>query len=143
MNLTISTLFYFIGAILSILSLFVSKSSIPSFFSRGRILQSLRDENQDLNDALKKLRKRYFSDYNRFILLIVLVIFIVVFGYIKIRFTLENGFFILYIVYLGFVFFNMVNFFKLTSLFKKNVDKITDSLRKIVDRAKMSETAVA
>ena len=140
MYISINNLIYFLGAVLSIFVLFSSRSNIPSFFSRKRIIQLLRDENHDLDNALKKLRKWYYYDYDDFTVLPIVTIFFVLGISGVIQFTQDVFSIIIVIVYLVFLAFYRITIRKLPSLYQKNVDEITDSLRKIVDRIKLAET---
>ena len=139
---SIGSIIYVFGAILSVITLFSTKSSIPSFFSRGRFLQLLRNENQDLDDILKKLRKLYFSDYSYFTVFPIVAIFSILSILGIIRLTLDVSIMVLDIIFVSFTGFVRIDDLKLTSLYMKNVDEVTDSLRKIVDKNKIVETVV-
>ncbi|HLI47025.1 MAG TPA: hypothetical protein VKU94_07525, partial [Geobacterales bacterium] len=129
-------------AVLSILTLLASRSNIPSFFSRGRFLRLLRDENQDLDNALRELRKVYYSDYDYFIMIPALVILMLggIFG--KIKLSQETDLLILTIVYNAFLIFHASSLSKLTPLYKKNTKEITEPLRKIVDSTRIANAII-
>lgn len=140
MYISINSIIYLLGAIFSILAVLSSRSNIPSFFSRKRIIRLLRDENQDLDNALKKLRKWYFKDYDAFTVLPIVTIFLVLGISGVIQFTTNVDHIVIIIVFFAFIFYESVTTMKLPSLYQKNVDEITDSLRKIVDRTEIGET---
>jgi hypothetical protein len=142
MYISINNLLYSIGAIISILVLFSSSSNIPSFFSRKRIFQLLRDENQDLDSALKKLRKWYFYNYDVFTVVPITAIFLVLDISGVLQFTSYVSSIIIIIVYSAFIVFYLGIIWKLPSIFRKNVDEITASLRKIVDWIKIFNTVI-
>lgn len=140
MNVSINNILYLLGAVLGILTLLASGSNTPSFFSRGRFLRLLRDENRDLDDALRKLRKLYYTDYDYFIAIPALVILVLEAISGKIKFTQETGLLILSIVYNAFLIFHAINMSKLTPLYKKNTVEITEPLRKIIDSTRIADT---
>ncbi len=133
MYISINSIVYFLGAIFSALMLFYSKNNIPSFFTRKRIIDLLRDENQDIDLSLKKLRKLYYTDYHIFTVFPVLIIFtILVFtGIIKFNSDLEQEMII--VMDLIFTFFTMGITGHLDSIYRENIEKMTSSLRKIGD----------
>ena len=140
MYISINSIIYLLGAILSILAVLSSRSNIPSFFSRKRIIRLLKVENKDLDNALKKLRKLYFYNYGPIALFSIVIIFFLLDGSGVIQFTQDAYHSIIEIVLLVFLSFYLITTSKLPSLYHKNVDEITDSLRKIVDRIKLAET---
>ena len=141
MYISINNLIYFLGAVLSIFVLFSSRSNIPSFFSRKRIIQLLRDENQDLDNALKKLRKLYYDHYDAFTVLPIITIFFVLGISGVIQFTPDVDQIIITIVYSVFILFSLVISWKLSSLHQKTVDEVTILLRKIGDGIRMTEAS--
>ena len=140
MYISINSIIYLLGAIFSILAVLSSRSNIPSFFSRKRIIRLLKVENKDLDNALKKLRKLYYYEYDAFTVLPIVTIFLVLGTSGVIKFTQDAYHSIIVIVLLVFLSFSLITTSKLPSLYHKNVDEITDSLRKIVDRIKLAET---
>lgn len=142
MNVSINNILYLLGAVLSILTLLASGSNIPSFFSRGRFLRLLRDENRYLDDALRKLRKLHYSDYDYFIMIPALVILVLEAISGKIKFTQETSLLILLIVYNAFLIFHSISMSKLTPLYKKNTVEITEPLRKIIDSTRIADTII-
>ncbi len=135
-----NNILYLIGAISSILTVFFSRSKIPSFFSRNRIIRLLKVENQDLDKALKKLRKPYFYYYDAFILVLIVIIFLILGISGLIHFTQDVFHIIMVIVSSIFVIFYLITISKLASLYHKNKDKIMDSLTKIIDWIELVET---
>ena len=132
MSLSINNVIYLFGAIISIFTLFISRSKMPSFFSRRRILKVLQKENKEFDDVLSKLRKWKYSDYDIYIYVPVLVIILVIYGFENNKISLYDDFLILFWVFILFVIFNYIVVSKQNSLFHKNAD-ITKSLQKIVD----------
>ena len=139
MYISINNIIYLLGAILSIIVLFTSRGNIPSFFSRKRVIRLLRDENLDLDNALKKLRKWYYYDYDAFTVfpLIVIFLFLGISG--AIQFTPDVDEIIIIIVYYASIIFSLINARKLKLLYPKKVDEVTVSLRRIADRTKMAD----
>ena len=142
MYISINNLIYLLEAIFSIIVLFSSRSNIPSFFSRKRIIQLLRDENQDLDNALKKLRKLYYDHYDAFTVLPIITIFFVLGISGVIQFTPDVDQIIITIVYSVFILFSLVISWKLSSLHQKTVDEVTILLRKIGDWIRMADASV-
>ena len=114
MYVSINNILYFIGAVLSIMMLIPNSSSILSFFSRKRIIQLLRDENQELDDALKALRKWYYYDYDAFTVFPIITIFFVLGISSAIQFTPDVDQIIIIIVYSAFILFSLVISWKLS-----------------------------
>lgn len=140
MNISINNLIYLFGAILSIIVLFSSRINIPSFFPRKRIVQLLRDENQDLDNALKKLRNWYFYNYDNFTVLPIITIFLVLGISGAIQFTPDVDRIIITMIYSVYIIFNFFMTLKLKSFYQKKVDEVTVFLRRISDLTKMAET---
>ena len=141
MSLSINNIIYLFGAIISIFSLFISRSKMPSFFSYRRIIQVLRNENQEFDDVLSKLRKWNYSDYDLYIFTLSAIIFIVIFEFGNGKINLYDDFLSLFLVYIVFAIFVSIVDWKRNSLFHKNVD-ITKSLRKIVDLTYFSDALI-
>ena len=142
MYISINSIIYLLGAIFSILAVLSSRSNIPSFFSRKRIIRLLRDENQDLDNALKKLRKLYYYEYDAFTVLPIVTIFLVLGISGVIQFTPDVDQIIITIVYSAFILFSLVITWKLNSFYQKTVDEVTVLLRKIGDRIRMADASV-
>ena len=140
MYISINSIIYLLGAIFSILAILYSRSNIPSFFSRKRIVQLLKDENKDLDNALEKIRKLYIYDYYAFTVLPIVIIFLVLGISGLIQFTQNVFHIIIVIVFLVFFLFFEITIRKLPSLYQKNIDEITDSLRKIIDGINLAGT---
>ena len=142
MYISINSIIYLFGAILSILAVLSSRSNIPSFFSRKRIIRLLRDENPDLDNALKKLHKWHYSDYDAFTVFPIITILFVLGISGAIQFTIDVDQIIIIIVYSAFIFFYSVITRELKSLFEKTVDEVTVLLRKIGDWIRMADASV-
>jgi hypothetical protein len=140
MYISTNNLLYLIGAISSILAVFFSRSNIPSFFSRNRIIRLLKFENQDLDKALKKLHKPHFYYYDAFIFFSLVIIFLILGIFGLIHFTQDVFHMIMVIVSSIFLVFYLFTISKLASLYHKNEDKITDSLTKIIEWIELVET---
>ena len=147
MYISINNIIYLLGTILSIYVLFSSRGNIPSFnipsfFSRKRIIRLLRDENPDLDNALKKLHKWHYSDYDAFTVFPIITIFFVLGISGAIQFTIDVDQIIIIIVYSAFIFFYSVITWKLNSFYQKTVDEVTVLLRKIGDWIRMADASV-
>lgn len=139
MYVSINNILYFIGAVLSIMMLIPNSSSILSFFSRKRIIQLLRDENQELDDALKALRKWYYYDYDAFTVFPIMSIFLILAATGAIQFNAYVDRIVIVIVYLVYLIFNETIIWKLKSLYQKKVDEVTLFLRRIADWTKIAD----
>ena len=147
MYISINNIIYLLGTILSIYVVFSSRGNIPSFnipsfFSRKRIIRLLRDENPDLDNALKKLHKWHYSDYDAFTVFPIIAFFSVLGISGAIQFTPDVDRIVITIVYSAFIFFYLIITWKLNSFHEKTVDGITVLLRKIGDWIRMADASV-
>lgn len=69
---------------------------MPSFFSYRRILQVLRNEVQEFDYVLSKLRKWNYSDYDVYIFVPLLLVFFVIFQAENGRINLNDDFLFLF-----------------------------------------------
>jgi hypothetical protein len=142
MYISINSIIYLLGAIFSALMLFYSKNNIPSFFARKRIIDLLRDENQDIDLSLKKLRKLYYTDYDIFTVFPVLIIFLILVFIGIIKLTPNFDLKIIIVIDLIFTFFTMGITGHLDSIYRENIEKMTNSLRKIGDLIRMVDSVI-
>lgn len=131
---------YVFGSLAGLITVYLSRSTIPSFFSRRRILESLKDESQELSKALSNISKFEYSKLDFFIVFpLAIAIFIAeISGVLKLG-TIYTTFFLIFVI------FNVLDstlFTKIRQLLTKKTDEITKALRRINDTMDITEITI-